>query len=226
MRTRHETVATVVLALYLTGCAAMQSRQWGICALVGGMAGAAGGTVGALEGTDDDDAGSGRSAAVVAGFFGGAILGAVAGHLICDPPVPPPTPPPVAAAPPPPPPPPPPPTPAPGTKLAELKGPHFDFDRAELKPEGMHLLEEAVRVMKENATLRVSIEGHTDSHGSDQYNQRLSERRADAVQRYLVSQGIDGSRLSVRGFGESSPAATNDTEEGRAQNRRVQLIAQ
>jgi OOP family OmpA-OmpF porin len=67
------------------------------------------------------------------------------------------------------------------------------------------------------------VEGHTDSTGADAYNQALSERRANAVLKYLVDAGVPAARLSARGFGESEPVADNDTAEGRAQNRRVVL---
>jgi OOP family OmpA-OmpF porin len=70
----------------------------------------------------------------------------------------------------------------------------------------------------------VRVEGHTDSQGSESYNQALSERRANTVLNYLVSNGIDGDRLSASGFGENSPVADNATAEGRARNRRVDLV--
>jgi len=68
------------------------------------------------------------------------------------------------------------------------------------------------------------VAGHTDSVGTDSYNQGLSERRANAVKDYLTAQGIKASRLTARGYGESRPVASNDTDEGRAENRRVELI--
>jgi OOP family OmpA-OmpF porin len=105
-----------------------------------------------------------------------------------------------------------------------LEGAHFDFNKATLKPEGMAKLDEAATVMTENADLTVSVEGHTDSVGSDAYNQKLSERRAQAAVDYLVSKGVDASRLQAVGYGESKPATSNDTAEGRAQNRRVDLV--
>jgi outer membrane protein OmpA-like peptidoglycan-associated protein len=70
----------------------------------------------------------------------------------------------------------------------------------------------------------VEVGGHTDSVGSEAYNQGLSERRADAVRDYLMSKGVKASRLTARGYGESRPVASNDTEEGRAENRRVELV--
>jgi outer membrane protein OmpA-like peptidoglycan-associated protein len=73
-------------------------------------------------------------------------------------------------------------------------------------------------------SLHVAIEGHTDSVGSDQYNQDLSEHRAEAVRDYFVQQGILSNAVEARGFGKSEPIASNDTPEGRQQNRRVELV--
>ncbi len=73
-------------------------------------------------------------------------------------------------------------------------------------------------------TLHVAVEGHTDSIGSDDYNQQLSERRAQAVRDYFVQQGINSAAVEARGYGKTEPIATNDTPEGRQQNRRVELI--
>jgi outer membrane protein OmpA-like peptidoglycan-associated protein len=72
--------------------------------------------------------------------------------------------------------------------------------------------------------LRIEVEGHTDSVGSDAYNQRLSEQRAESVRDYLLSQGLKGDILTAKGFGETSPVASNDTASGRQQNRRVELV--
>ena len=72
--------------------------------------------------------------------------------------------------------------------------------------------------------LHLEVEGHTDSVGSDEYNQQLSERRADAVRNYLIEQGIPESAIVARGLGKSNPVATNDTPEGRQQNRRVEMV--
>jgi len=73
-------------------------------------------------------------------------------------------------------------------------------------------------------SLHVQIEGHTDSVGSDEYNQTLSENRANAVKDYFVQQGISADSIEARGFGKTQPIATNDTAEGRQQNRRVELV--
>ena len=73
-------------------------------------------------------------------------------------------------------------------------------------------------------SLHVAIEGHTDSVGSDDYNQQLSERRAQAVRDYFIQQGISSANVEAHGYGKTEPIATNDTPEGRQQNRRVELI--
>jgi OOP family OmpA-OmpF porin len=100
---------------------------------------------------------------------------------------------------------------------------NFDFDKSTIRPDAADTLAEAARILREEADLRVSVDGHTDSRGTDEYNERLSERRARAVEEYLMRLGVGDSRLQPQGFGESRPVSTNDTEEGRAQNRRVEL---
>lgn len=97
----------------------------------------------------------------------------------------------------------------------------FDFDKATIKPEFDQMLHNGVEVMQLNPGLTVSIEGHTDSIGSDDYNQKLSEKRAHAVMKYLVDHGVAPSRMEAHGFGESQPIDSNETEEGRYNNRRV-----
>jgi OOP family OmpA-OmpF porin len=132
-----------------------------------------------------------------------------------------------AAAPPPPPPPPPavkaqPPPPAVKKKIV-LRSVHFDFDKSKIRPDAKPVLDEAVRTLKEEGGIAVIVEGHTDSVGSDAYNMKLSHRRANAVSDYLASHGIPASRIRTEGYGESRPVASNDTADGRAQNRRVEL---
>ncbi len=97
----------------------------------------------------------------------------------------------------------------------------FDFDSDKVKSKYDPLIQNAVEVMKLNPGLTVEIQGHTDSYGTDAYNQKLSQRRANAVKGELVKLGVDGKRLSTVGYGESQPAESNDTDEGRAYNRRV-----
>jgi len=98
----------------------------------------------------------------------------------------------------------------------------FGFDSAELKPEGKELLDQAYDILK-NDDLKIEIHGYTDSVGAEAYNQKLSERRAESVKAYLVDKGIDESRMTTVGYGESDPVAPNDTKEGRAKNRRVEF---
>lgn len=99
----------------------------------------------------------------------------------------------------------------------------FDFDKSVLKPEGKAKLDDlASKVQGINLEVIVAV-GHTDSVGSDAYNQKLSERRAQAVKAYLESKGIDKSRVYTEGKGEKQPVADNKTKDGRAQNRRVEI---
>ncbi len=104
-----------------------------------------------------------------------------------------------------------------------LVGVNFDFDKATLRPEAYPILLHATTVMLNNPDLKVEIQGHTDSIGSEAYNQKLSERRANAVKNYLLARGIAANRLSIKGFGETSPMADNNTAEGRAMNRRIEF---
>lgn len=97
----------------------------------------------------------------------------------------------------------------------------FDFDSDKVKSKYAPLIKNAVDVMKINPGLTVEVQGHTDSYGKDDYNQDLSERRAKSVKNELVNQGVNGNRLTTKGFGESQPVESNDTDEGRAYNRRV-----
>lgn len=99
----------------------------------------------------------------------------------------------------------------------------FDFDRAVIKPSAAGPLDEVIRILKENPGLRVSLEGHTDSVGTAAYNMGLSVRRADAVKRYMIEKGIDAGRLVTKGYGLTKPVASNQTKDGRAQNRRVEI---
>ena len=102
----------------------------------------------------------------------------------------------------------------------------FDFDKSVIKPEGAAILDRLVAFMKENPEKRVQFDGHTDSIGTEAYNQKLSERRAAAAQAYVTKAGVDASRVTTRGFGESNPIADNKTAEGRAKNRRVEVKVQ
>jgi len=206
--------AVVVLAVAVSGCG--PKRQWGTCAIAGGLVGATLGAVGGGVGVDQIEPTPNdweRAAGAGAGFVAGGLVGTLLGHYLCDPPAEAPAP--MAAEIPPPP---------PGTELVEIRGTHFAFDSAQITDAGRAILDEAVSVMNRHPSINVRCEGHTDSIGSEQYNMGLGQRRADSVTAYLVDQGIDGGRITTRSFGESLPAATNDTDDGRAQNRRVEII--
>ena len=104
-----------------------------------------------------------------------------------------------------------------------LKNIFFDVNKYDLKPASQVELGEVIRLLKENPTVSIQISGHTDSVGTAADNLLLSENRAKAVVNYLKSNGIDGKRLFFKGFGDTQPVSTNDTEEGRAKNRRTEL---
>jgi outer membrane protein OmpA-like peptidoglycan-associated protein/tetratricopeptide (TPR) repeat protein len=108
--------------------------------------------------------------------------------------------------------------------LTVLNNVFFNFSKADLEKESFIELDRIVKMLKENPSLIVEIAGHTDNVGNDEANQNLSEQRSESVVRYLVSQGIDPKRLCAKGYGEKFPIASNDTEEGRQQNRRTELI--
>jgi outer membrane protein OmpA-like peptidoglycan-associated protein len=100
----------------------------------------------------------------------------------------------------------------------------FDTDKFDLKSESTEELTQLVELMKMNPKMEVMITGHTDNHGAVDYNVKLSENRAAAVVTYLVKAGIAPARLKSKGYGDSRPAAANDTEAGRAKNRRIELV--
>ena len=99
----------------------------------------------------------------------------------------------------------------------------FDFDKSNVKPEAGAILDRLVAFMNENKDKKAALSGHTDNVGNDAYNQKLSERRTNSVKDFVVKKGVDASRISGQGFGESKPIADNKTKEGRAKNRRVEI---
>lgn len=103
-------------------------------------------------------------------------------------------------------------------------GIRFDVGKASLRPESMGVLNEIYKMLSEHPDVAVSIEGHTDSDGDNNLNQKLSEERARTVMNQLISMGIDAGRLNSRGFGESQPINSNTTPEGKAENRRVEFV--
>jgi outer membrane protein OmpA-like peptidoglycan-associated protein len=121
--------------------------------------------------------------------------------------------------------PPPPPAPKPEPVLpASLPSGYFQFDESTLLPEARAKLDDVAAFMHNNSNVLVEIQGHTDSVGTEAYNHALGQRRADAVFEYLTLKGINPNRLKTVSFGETSPVASNATAEGRARNRRVDLI--
>jgi outer membrane protein OmpA-like peptidoglycan-associated protein len=194
----------------LAGCSTVQPTRPLDCALAGGAIGVVAGIPIAAEIPDDAD---GEELAAGAGI--GLATGALIGYTVCalmgQEAAPAPAP---AAAP----------LQPTVRKVVVLPGVHFDLDQATLKPEAQRVLrDEVVTLMKQESDLTVRVEGHTDSQGSETYNQGLSERRALSVKEFLVSSGIASSRIVADGYGETQPVASNDTAEGRARNRRVEI---
>ncbi|MBS1562175.1 MAG: PD40 domain-containing protein [Bacteroidetes bacterium] len=99
----------------------------------------------------------------------------------------------------------------------------FDNDKSELKPESMPELERVIELMRENANISVRFEGHTDDKGSDDYNVKLSERRAESVRDYIIAAGIERTRIESAGYGKKKPLSNATTEDARALNRRVEM---
>lgn len=100
---------------------------------------------------------------------------------------------------------------------------YFDFDRFDLKQESFTELERVVKFLNDNPDVKIEISAHTDSKGADDYNLQLSQKRAESVVSYLIERGIYGSRLTAKGYGETIPIGDNESEEGRALNRRVEM---
>ncbi|MFF3702139.1 MULTISPECIES: OmpA family protein [Pseudomonas] len=223
----------LVVASLLSGCAThsdgsapLNQRTWPLCSLLGG---AVGGGLGAIESS--------------AWAGGGAALGAIAGGLICFaqdgdedgdgvfdrrdrcPDTPPNTPvshngcplpqyPPSEKA------------PAPEPEVITLNDQGsvmFAYDSAELTPAAQQQLRTLTGKLNDPSVASIKVIGHTDSRGSDTYNQALSERRASSVAEYLISQGLAPQKITSQGRGEREPIADNETDAGRAQNRRVEL---
>jgi len=184
-------------------------------------AGAVGGSAGAYEYAKEHD--DGKAVGIgIGSVLGGAALGYTLCALFKEEPTPPPRR--AAAAPTPmptPAPAPPPPDPCAGRIV--LRGVTFEFDSDEMTGASMATLDVAAEALGECSNLRTAVEGHTDSVGSDTYNQGLSQRRAESVRNYLVTRGVSPGRLQAKGFGESRPIADNSTDDGRALNRRVEL---
>ncbi|MBV4493977.1 OmpA family protein [Pseudomonas sp. SWRI12] len=217
----------VLLTSVLTGCAGLQKTDWPTCAAVGGAIGAG---LGAIESTSWAGGGAlyvGGMAAAYCWVKGdgdedgdgvpdsrdkcpGTPKGVQVDADGC-----------------------PPPAPAPVVEEAVvvkeetivIRDVHFEFNKATLTPADKDVLSTvATRLKQETSTAQLSVTGHTDSVGSDAYNQKLSQRRADSVVKYLVENGVpQSSFVSVSGAGESQPVADNKTADGRAMNRRTEI---
>jgi outer membrane protein OmpA-like peptidoglycan-associated protein len=136
----------------------------------------------------------------------------------CEKPAPPPPPPKPAPAPPPP---PPPPAPKPAPVFENI---YFHENKTNIDPLAAKALDRDGEMLKENPNIKVEIGGHTDSLGSEKANQKISEKRAESVKKYLMDKfNISGDRMVVKGYGSSKPIADNGTKEGRAKNRRVEI---
>ncbi|MCI0515575.1 OmpA family protein, partial [candidate division KSB1 bacterium] len=110
-----------------------------------------------------------------------------------------------------------------GAKLV-LQGVNFETASDKLTPESFAILDGVIVGLKDNKDVQIEVRGYTDNKGADKYNQKLSERRAQAVMKYLVDSGIDSARLKAAGYGKKDPIAPNDTPEGRAKNRRIEFV--
>lgn len=217
----------VLLTSVLTGCAGLQKTDWPICAATGGVVGAG---LGAIESSSWIGPG-----ALVAGTVAGAWCwahgdgdedgdgvpdsrdkcpGTPKGVQVDADGCPPPAPAPVVEEP---------------VVVKEetivIRDVHFEFNKATLTPSDMETLSAvATRLKQESSTVQLRVTGHTDSVGSNAYNQRLSEKRANSVVNYLVESGVPrASFVSVAGAGESQPVADNKTADGRAMNRRTEI---
>ncbi len=115
-----------------------------------------------------------------------------------------------------------------GKKFTDAKlithGINFDYDKATLKPESMGTLNMIQKIMTGDPEVKFEVGGHTDGDGDAAYNLKLSQQRADAVRSQLIAKGIDGARLTAKGYGKTKPIADNTTDEGKANNRRVEFV--
>ncbi len=113
--------------------------------------------------------------------------------------------------------------PKPKPEIISLPGVNFETDSADITAESAAILDKAAETLLKKPSIRAEVAAHTDSDGSEAYNEALSLRRAKSVLDYLVSKGVSAERLVPRGYGETDPVASNDTPEGKARNRRVEL---
>jgi OOP family OmpA-OmpF porin len=217
-----------VMIVSLAGCATTARQGPGLCALIGAGVGAVGGGVGGglyAENNDDRDHEEWEGAGIA---LASTAVGAGVGYLVCSLMEEEPKPAPRPAPPPPKPTPPPPPPPAPKgpdvcKEMVRIHDIKFENDKAEIRPNAGTVLDQTAAALQKCPEVKVRLNAYTDSNGSDAYNQKLSDRRANAVREYLESQGVAAGRIEAHGLGESNPIADNSTAEGRAENRRVEI---
>src|SRR3990170_4766387 len=217
---KNKYLALTALGFFLSGCTGVLTKNQ--AALVGALTcGAAGAAAGGII-THNTGHRLSEGAAIPIGAVTGAVICGGLAYLMTGDPKPKPAPPP----PPPPPPPAPKLKPKPAPKVERtiiLDDVLFDFDKSNIKPEAGAILDRLVAFMKQNKDKKAALSGHTDSIGTEAYNKKLSERRVNSVKNYVVKKGVESSRVSGQGFGESKPIADNKTKEGRAKNRRVEI---
>jgi outer membrane protein OmpA-like peptidoglycan-associated protein len=197
----RKAVPLILTTSFLTGCAGLQKSDWPTCAAVGGVGGAA---LGAIESSTWAGGGALVGAGMAAAYcwVHGAEEVVMVEEVVAEEPV---MPEPVAEA-----------------VRVELDV-KFDFDKSVVKEGSFADIKSVADFMAQYPQTTTVVEGHTDSIGTDAYNQGLSERRANAVREVLVNQyGVAGERVNAVGYGESRPVADNATAEGRAINRRVE----
>jgi len=110
------------------------------------------------------------------------------------------------------------------TKIEIKQTVYFDTNKAKIKAVSFSLLDEVAQALKDNPTIKVEVQGHTDSQGNDAFNKKLSQQRAESVRTYLIKGGIVSNRMTAKGYGEDQPLADNRTNQGRSQNRRVEFV--
>ncbi|HEX5063973.1 MAG TPA: OmpA family protein [Kofleriaceae bacterium] len=110
------------------------------------------------------------------------------------------------------------------TKIEIKQTIFFEFNKATIKPVSFPLLNEVAQAMQDNPTIKVEVQGHTDSVGNDAFNMKLSQKRAESVKAYLAKRGVSADRMVPKGYGETVPIADNRTADGRSQNRRVEFV--
>ena len=200
MSITRKAVPLILASGLLTGCAGIQKPDWPTCAAVGGVTGAA---LGAIESAEWAGGGALLGAGMAAAYcwVHGAEEQVAVVEEVAEPA----------------------PTPEPAEPVRVELDVKFDFDKAAVKPESEGDIKALADFMSQYPQTTTVVEGHTDSVGTDAYNQGLSERRANAVRDVLVNQyGVGGDRVSSVGYGETRPVADNATAEGRAINRRVE----